>query len=247
MVTVIVPTHLDENANYLKECVKSLLASTYEKFEILVIADTERMPALPLDEKLKIWWDKELNTATKKLNFGSKHCLPETQYLWLISDDVVVHPEAMKRLVLGLGNNELISNPMSNSDNGSQFFSSLSLPVKMSLDEYIDLGKERLLNQIEERLCPKETLLVPVPVFVAFYCTMIPKKVWDKVGLLDERMDVRHNDLDYCLRAAKLEIRSVINYSAFALHFGDKTLPKCTSPEEYQKADEAFYEKYGKR
>ena len=73
---------------------------------------------------------------------------------------------------------------------------------------------------------------------------MMPKTVIEKVGSLDAKMEVRGNDVDYCFRARALGIPSLIHLGVFALHFGDRTIPYVTTPEQYAAADQAFQEKY---
>ena len=90
---------------------------------------------------------------------------------------------------------------------------------------------------------PRAALTID-PGWISFYCAMIPKTVLNRVGDLDEKLDVRYNDTDYCERARKLGIPSMINLGAFALHFGDRSLPKCTTAEQYADADKAWMEKH---
>lgn len=239
LVTCIVPHHLDENHEYLKLCLDSILASEGVDFEIVCVADTKERPRYERqDERLFLLWDQELNTASSKLNWAAKRA--RGKYLWLISDDVMVSNGAMKTMVEGVGDNAIICNPMSNSDNGSQFFAKMDYPVKLSKED-VDFGS---LSIEEYSDGTSHAFLIPVRHFVSFYCTMIPKKVWDLVGELDEKMDVRGNDWDYCLRAQQKGIIPMINLGAFALHFGDKSLPKCTTQEQYAAADLAFMEKW---
>jgi hypothetical protein len=58
-------------------------------------------------------------------------------------------------------------------------------------------------------------------------------------------MSVWTTDQDFCIRAARQGIPSMINFGAFALHFGDVTLPYCTTETELNQCTEVFKEKYG--
>ena len=60
-----------------------------------------------------------------------------------------------------------------------------------------------------------------------------------KVGGLDHALETRFNDHDFCLRAAKVGIRSYIVFETLAFHFGSKTLNKMAISEE-EKAKRLF-------
>ena len=251
LVSVIIPHHLDENHEYLKLCVDSVLASEGVDFELLVVADTVNPPDMVItDPRMNLIWDRSLNLVSKKLNWAATQA--RGKYLWLISDDVMVSKSSMRVMVDGMGENQIICNPMSNSDNGSQFWGDVGFPVKLSREELLSMNSGTDLVAWYEGYRSEGTrltvpFLIPVRHFVAFYCTMIPKTVWEQVGELDDRMDFRHNDQDYCIRAAQLGIPSMINLGAFALHFGDKTLPKVTTPEQLNECTRVFQEKYATR
>lgn len=241
LVTCIVPTHLDENAGYLKLCLESLLSSKYVDFEVICLADTISPPTTRNNPRLRVYWNRELNSASKKFNEGAKLASPHSKYLWLVSDDVMVASDCMKIMVQGMGENPIICNPMSNSDQGSQFYGDVGLPLKLTKEQF---SSQEELNLKSALYTMRRPFLIPVRSFVAFYCTMLPKKAWEMVGGLDDRMDARGNDVDYCLRAQQLGIHSFINLGAYALHYGDRTLPKVTTPEQYAACDQAFREKW---
>lgn len=237
-VTVIVPHHLDENHEYLKLCLDSILASEGVSFEVICVADTKEdiQYTSPTNQGGVLYKHHrpDLTTASAKVNWAAKQA--KGKYLWIISDDVMVSKYAMRTMVEGMGENQIICNPMSNSDNGSQFYADLrGIPVKCS--------KEELKMEWLDRGARIPPFLIPVIHFVSFYCTMIPKTVWDKVGELDARLDARHNDEDYCVRAKNLGIVPLINLGAFALHFGDKTLLKCTTEEQRNECSRIFINK----
>lgn len=235
LVTVIVPTHLDKNAGYLELCLESILASQDIDFEVICIADTVSPPKRITDPRLKMYWDRSLVTASDKFNWAVGHSTQSSKYLWLISDDVMITPQAMKTMILGMGDNLILCNPMSNCDNGSQFYTDLGIPVKLT--------KENLPVQMP--VSNGMPFLIPVRQFISFYCTMIPRKVWQMVGELDGRMDYRWNDVDYCARAAKQGVQAMINLGAFALHFGDQSIPFSVTKEQMDACDKAFMDKYG--
>lgn len=247
LVTVIVPHHLDENHEYLQLCLDSIIASKGVDFELICVADTLSYPRYrhtPSTGKwnLTIVHRPDLNTGSAKFNWAVKNSDQNSQYVWVISDDVMIAGNAMKKMVEGLGDKLAICNPMSNSDNWGHFLATnLPIPVKVDIKDFWDTN---LLNLIAYKNCPPNPILIPAQNFVSFYCTMIPRHLINLVGDLDERMEYRHNDQDYCYRAMKLGAQCMINLAAFALHFGDKTIPKCTTREQLEECSKVFLDKY---
>ena len=233
-VTCVVMTHLSENAHYLKACLDSLAAQSRAPDEVFVISSAESAPE-NVPEAFKIIWDKTLNTSSKKDVFGISIAHPDTTHFWIISDDLVLSPNSLEALLEMDPNGELIQSPMSNNDNGALFFT--RMPVGPSSD--FDEG----LVDWTLTLPPTKPILFFVP-WIPFYCIMIPKRVWEHVGPLDERLDVRHNDQDYCYRARIGGVITAVNTGAFALHFGTKTLKKAHNDEEFDEATRVFNSKY---
>jgi len=234
VVSVLVTHHLDENRKYLNLCLEALKAQDYP-YEAIVLADSETPPDVP--DGFTLVHDRDLNTATKKTHRGVAMADPRSQYFLLLSDDVVMGKDTLRTLVEGLKGRAGIVNPMSNSDNGGQFSTDLDIPCSL---DYQDLASPMAYASSQ---ASGKSLLVQRP-YVCFYCTLIPRLVWEHVGELDERLENRHNDQDFCYRAALKGIGSYINFGAFAVHFGSKTLDKVAPMELRNEATRVFSEKW---
>lgn len=246
VVSVIVPHHLNECQEYLDLCLTSILNSEGIDFEVICAADTKEPPAVP--PSVFLIHDEKLSTGSAKINHAVKLISPSSKYIMIVSDDVMLTKSCLATLVKGVSHQEMICNPISNSEYHSKLLNGISIvsaddskrfdvPLKLTKEDI--RGFEDMIYDL-----PSESVrLVPFP-YVGFYSTLIPLSVWKRVGTIDETLDVRHNDHDYCMRAARLGIPSVINYGCFSLHFGDRTLPKCTSVDDYKKADDAFIRKW---
>ena len=242
VVTCIVTHHLDENRPYLDLCLRALSESEGIDYEAIVISDAETCPEVPAG--MTLVHNMSLNTATKKGHFGIAMSDPASKYFMFLSDDVVVGKHTIARLVEGVWDQAIICNPMSNSDRGGQYLSNIPFSCEESIDSFEDPADAiKAVNFWGDQFGAGYHLMVSRP-YVCFYGTLIPRKVWDAVGCLDERFEVRYNDVDFCTRAARLGIPSMINFGTFALHFGSKTLKKTVTPEQYALADQAFREKY---
>lgn len=240
LVTVIVPHHLNENDKYLNWCLTSILSSVDVDLDVICLSDAEHAPHTP--DGVTLVHDRTLSNVTRKWHQGLKMADPKSKYVMLVSDDVMVSRWTIGEMARTIGDNHMILNPASNCDATTRYYATFDLdgwpiPHKLTLEQ-LEGREMRVMD-----FTPGRRILID-PGWVSWYCTMLPKSVIEKVGLLDERLDVRHNDVDYCHRARQQGIPSLIHLGVFALHFGDQTLPKCTKPEEYQAADKAFQEKY---
>lgn len=249
IVTVVVPHHLNENDKYLNWCLKAILATEGIPIEVLAFSSAPQCPDVPENVTLRHDTDPAMKSCSAKYMAGYRMSHPSSKYMMFISDDVIVSKHTIKELADTLGDLGAIINPASNCDATTRYrteytFSNTAdkwtVPLKCSLEDalpYLE-GNQGVIEK------PLERRVIIDSGWVSFYCTMIPKVVMEAVGELDERLDVRHNDVDYCQRARALGAPSLINLGAFALHFGDKTIPKCTTEAQYAEADKVFQEKY---
>lgn len=248
LVTVIIPYHLKQNYEYLKWCVKSVLSSVHVELEVFVISDAEDGWISFDDKRVVSVWDSKLNNVTKKWHHGLTLANPSSKYVMLISDDVMVSKYTIGAMAGTIGDADLIMSPSSNCDATTRYHTKYFLSHGIE-GTSIEVGLKSTLADIKDyEQCvidylPGQPILID-PGWVSFYCTMFPKTVLKKVGDFDEALDVRYNDVDYCHRARAIGIPSVIHLGVFALHFGDRTLPFCTTSDEYEAADKAYGLKY---
>ena len=81
---------------------------------------------------------------------------------------------------------------------------------------------------------------------LAFFCTIIPKAVWDEVGPLDERYEIgMFEDDDYALRVRENGMKALCAQDVFIHHFGRASFSRMND-KEYQKVfnkNKALFEK----
>lgn len=247
-ITAIVPHHLSKNAKYLELCVLSLQRSMGIDLEIIVVSDAENGDPFYLrNDFTKTFWNQELTNCTRKWHFGLEQARKESDYFVLVSDDVMVKSDTLINLCASFQNKEAIISASSNCDSTTRYICDYDIFVRKS-DTARKLSVKEDISILEGDetyylLTPLQDVLLP-QAWVGFYCVMMPRSVIERVGKLDEELDCRHNDVDYCYRAAALGIPSFVHLGSFALHFGDKTLPACTSPEAYSRADQHMAKKY---
>lgn len=233
LVTIIVAHHLDENQPYLDQCLGSVMKTEGVAFEVILLSDAKTCPRVP--DHVTVVHDPKLDSCTKKFHQGVKLAHPESVFYLFLSDDVIVSKLMLLPMVrLGL-ERKVIINPMCNGDQGGRFLCpDLKLPITADLGE-IDPAL------IEERSGPID--LVVCQDWLSFYCTLIRRDIWKEVGLLDERLETRHNDQDFCYRARRLGIQCVIHFGSLAFHYGSKTLSITNKPGEQEEASRIFQEK----
>jgi len=248
VVTVLLTHHLDENRKYVDLALKSVLASEGIEFEVILLCDTDTVPEVP--PSVLVVHDNRLDTATKKVHHGIKLAHPASKYFLLLSDDVIVSKDMIANMVkwqdpeMGF-----IMNPLSNSDIGGRIL--INLQASREDGKTVQLKPDMDYSDMEGFTHCVQNFGVSIPMlvrqpWVSFFCTMIPRKVWEIAGPLDEALEYRHNDEDLCLRAERLGIPTLINFSAFAFHFGTKTLYKAAKPGEMDEASRHFARKWGK-
>lgn len=243
-VSVLIPHHYNDNQAYLDRCLQSVLASEGASIDVTVIADTENPPVVPVG--VQLIWDRSLDTATKKGNYASK--LAQGPNLLWLSDDVMVSKHMIAALSDSVAKTNSIMNPYSNNDMGSYYHAwptlrppgAMPLPLRHNMSLQDIAGYEQCVVDYPH----SESILLTVP-WIPFYCTMLPKQVFEWVGDLDEKLDSRHNDEDFCLRARNKGVRTMVNLGVFALHFGGKTLDRSVSMAERDQATQHFIEKWG--
>ena len=235
-VSVILTHHLAENRPYLNLALKSLENSLDTiPFDVFLMdssgaPDTIKFPS----QNFSHIKDVKLDTATKKVNLAldMMKSSPSTHILHL-SDDVILAKDCIKNLYSHEIKDYIIQNPLSNSDSRSLFLGNFNLPNGKFIYpdmEITDFSPEELDFLMKERCHLPIFFQVPQ---VSFYCTMIPRSLYEKIGPLDEKLEYRCNDVDFCWRAKSMcKVFSYINMLAFAFHFGSKTLNKMDPNKE---------------
>src|SRR5437879_11892395 len=105
LVSVVVPTHNRKNA--VTKCVESVLHSSYPRFECIVVDDAstdgtfQHLSALFPDVELIRFEQEQMVSGSR--NAGRKHAKGE--FVFLVDDDNVVHPDAISELVKAISDN----------------------------------------------------------------------------------------------------------------------------------------------
>jgi GT2 family glycosyltransferase len=80
-----------------------------------------------------------------------------------------------------------------------------------------------------------------------FSCTLIPRRVIEQVGFMDERFPVFFNDGDFCMRVFREGYKAYVLPHVQAIHYGGssvKQLDQLVYNQEWVYGIRAFYRKY---
>jgi GT2 family glycosyltransferase len=248
----MIPHHRQDNDDILNLALESVIQSDYAgEVNIHVVSSSETYPALftsqPKDNfKLTVHHKPELNNASKKFNWLFFETVIKTEKIALVCDDVILSKGCLSALVDATNIGSCIAGPAGNND--------LNMAYRGDLDFYIDDEVcIRLNNKVKKedaKIIARQVLDYPrissiclVTKYRPFFCIAMNYNDLVKVGQLDEKLDVRHNDEDFCDRALKLGIANVLNLGAFALHLGGQTITKEVTDKQLKDATVWYYEK----
>lgn len=225
----------------LQACLKSLEQEVEKtkslKIEVIVIDNAsgdgsveylqDRVaPSQNQGLKIKAFFNQENLGFARAVNQGIK--IAKGEYLLLLNPDVVVKPGALLAMVnfaqtyplAGVVGGRLLD------PNGRLQGSCYRLPgIKLAIKEWW-LGKRGLTA----KYAPRGDKPVEVEV-VTGAAMLIPKKVIEKIGLLDERYFMYFEDLDFCRRVKKAGFKVYyLPWAEIIHHHGasGKKIPKRT-------------------
>lgn len=244
-VDIIIPTF--NNLPYLKACVESVRKNTDWPYNLLVVNSGSDQTAEWLTQQPDII---AINSKDR-LHFSAANnaglAVAKERYVCFLNDDTIVSEgwlgalmhEGMKPGIGAVG-------PFSNCDktwlhNESIVAGGKDLHPGMALGEV-----ESVIPQIYKWRHRKE---VHPRGWLAFYCTLIPRSVIDKVGLLDMDFKSGDEDLDYCRRITNEGFLCRQTYDSWVFHFGGRTrkLAEGLDPEKHQAEDQGNHEHYRKK
>lgn len=222
-VHVAIPHYLNRS-DYIEDCVNSVLNS--KGVDIIVsIASSSKKELSFSDSRVKLYQNPNQKMSfSQATNKAISNVDDDTDYILLLNDDTIVSEYSISRMIeVSRRNNDAVVNPLSNCDKGwlhnyNIEIGEKSLVPAMSIEEFSSEEKEILgRSQFSDLYDLNEST------FVAFYSTLIPKKVWDDVGVLNEDFLSGGEDFDYCQRAKFLGTKVGWTHCAFVFHYGGKS------------------------
>lgn len=246
-VSIFVATYKEESRKYLDLCMESIRKLNYSNIEVILIHHKDiaynyegvKYAAPPLDH---------FYNATG-MNYAIKQSSPDSKYYLLLNDDVILTPNSLTALVRSVGDAEVMANPISPCDNYTNY--NLVFGFKHDGNFKVLTKNHYILDEVREYIndmmvadsvYPIGSVIVPM---LCMYCTLIPKKVWDKVGTFDEKFKIGQDDLDYSIRASLKGVKMIAALNSLVWHFGGVTAKSTVTAEMRKENLIYFKEKWG--
>ena len=213
LAAIIIPTY---NAlEYTKKCLSSLRMATHFPHEIIVVDNGSSDGTLEYIEQQK---DVRLIKTGQNLGYAGA-CnvgMPTStsEYVVLTNNDIIFTPGWLAQLVETAELNPRIGlvGPITNLAAG---------PHREMLRSY--KNDLEMLMQAAELRKRNHGLVHEVP-WLVFFCTLIKRCVYEKIGKLDESFGLGgHDDVDYSMRALEAGWCCVLDRSVFVHHYCSAT------------------------
>jgi GT2 family glycosyltransferase len=210
-VSIIIPTF--NNLQFTRDCIASIRGSTDIAYETIIVdngssdgtaqwARGEGLRAIPNPDNLGF---------PRACNQGI--VAADGEYVVLLNNDTCVTPMWLERLIAHAEADRQVGvvGPSTNFAAGCQ-----RIPASYSTREELLAFASRIA--VERAGCAEDTA------WLVGLCLLIPRRVVDAIGLLDERFGLgNYEDNDYCLRARIAGYRVVWAQDVFIHHAGHQS------------------------
>lgn len=217
MVDIVIPTY--KNLRGLKLCLESIRVCTEIQYKVVVInnGDDPAMHEYLSSQKDIVYKKCGRMNFSQAMNEGIKS--GSGKYVALLNDDLIVSRGWLSALLANCKGMVGAVGPLSNCDKSWRHNYDIvigGIHLLPGMNTYDEI--EPIIPQIYDYQSPyKET---PDQEWVAFYCTLIPREVINKVGLLDETFTNSGEDVDYNRRIRKAGYTIIQDYNSFVFHAG---------------------------
>jgi len=224
-VDIIIATY--NNLKYLKTTLESIKQCTTYPYNILVVdSGTDDTHDYCKQNNIPIIYSEKRLTFAEANNLGIQST--NNHYICLLNNDVIVTHGWLHHLVAATDIFDLVG-PFSNCDKHWQHeidyeVDGIQLVPAMKMEDFPDITKiynVQGLNQLISRH------------WVAFYCTLAKREVFNAIGKLDTGFRNNAEDCDFSERANLLGYKCGQNYNSYVFHFGGKTR-KVSEIENYE-------------
>lgn len=250
-VSIIIQTWLPENRKYLDLCIRSIRNLDYPQdlLEIIIVARPSYMPEYPGCRTVEPGLGDQY-FASSGYNFGYSISDPRSKYIFSINDDVCLTRNSLRFMVEDLGDNFALMTGIAPSEQNASYF--YRFPVIRDNTEYIfdkqNYRYEDCAHLHEEMLnapsyYPWGITIVP---FICMFATLIPRKVYEKIGGFDEGFRGGPDDIDYSNRVLAEGGVLLTALHSLIWHFGSVTITHTCPAERWIYNMDYFRKKWGK-
>lgn len=245
-VTTVITTFDVKNAIYLKWLFWSLARQLEVDNEVILVTHKDFVPDVPHGTKVLIRPKEE--TCNQYINAGFLEARPDSEVFFYMNDDVFLCENSLTITCQLAKAKNVIVNALCNTDNGFSYIADMpfrGVPLKQFLT--FDDMNGSLESFFYEMNYAKNVPCIMFPLtWLCIYATAIPARTWRLLNGFDiENLPNGCADVDFCLRARKQNVRSMVTNNAFILHYGGVT-SNITMTDETRKLDrKRFFDKWG--
>ena len=233
LVSILIPNY--EHKAELQTCLDSIYEkSTYENFEVIVIENNSKSQEIfdYYEEIQKKWdnlkvvtWEGHFNFSAIN-NFGAKFA-SGSHLLLLNNDTEVIAPDWIQEMLMYSQRPDVgaVGAKLYYPDDTIQH-AGLGIGI-LTLAGHLHRNFDRWHPGYMGRLSYAQNLSG-----VTAACVMVPRKVWDQIGGLDESFEVAFNDVDMCMRIRAAGYLIVWTPFAELYHYESKSRGQDESPEK---------------
>lgn len=181
---------------YIAKCLDSLLEQTYPNYEVLVVDNGSTDGSVELLESYVPRIRLILNHENLGFAAGNNVAIKEAngEYLVLFNNDAIAHREWLERLVAGA-----LIPPQAGLASGPIYYyepNDVIWCTGLRMDMLTGIGW--LLDFAQSHFEPNDDID-----YIPACALLVRRRVFDEIGLLDERFFVYGEDVDFCLRAKR--------------------------------------------
>ena len=251
MISVLLASYGSQSQKFLDLAYRSLVAQSFQDFEIIHVSSGDFEPKTPTMPKKK----KHIH-INQRMHYPSavecayRHASKDSEFIFLMNDDVILHKDTIKTMLEISLLGDVIVNPMSSCCNGRFYQAPLGFTknngelsvYRKNQYKYDEMAP--FANDIIERsLVHSSTFFYQH--HVCFFATMMRRTTWDKLGGIDVNFKTGSDDEDMSIRARKLGIHCGIATGASVFHFSGSTADEHLTKEDREFNIKYFNEKHG--
>lgn len=220
-VSVLLAHYHEEAQPYLSACLRSLEQQTFQDFELIVVWSNHA-------PKLSGRVDKEFGSSSR-LHFPAaiekayELSDPNSEFILLLNDDCIMDKHCLEELVnTAKSAPDLIFGPRSNCGPIMGFYD--TVVGFMQGDRLFQFPRQFRYKDVEPYIdsfindAIKYTPGVFMVPFSPFFCTLMRRSTYEKVGKINSKFRTGADDKEFSDRAAKLGIRCYVVLHASCAH-----------------------------
>jgi GT2 family glycosyltransferase len=246
-ISLIITSYGEKNQRYLDLCLKSVENLNYPK-ELLDVVVVSSGDYIPKTAAYKIEHNYTRMHFPAAVNYGVARTDPTSKYLLILNDDTILTKNCLLSLSC-LGDAQAIVGATSPCDNNVHY----NLTFGYQKDGRFKSSGERFHRYDDwapdiNEVMNAESLYNPGSVktdFLCFYAVLIPRKVWETIGVMDENYKTGQDDIDYSLRAKDLKIYTFVFLNCLIWHFGGIASEEHLTTDIRKENRDYFQKKWG--